>query len=73
MKILLFIAGFYLLGSIGTKNKEDKTVYYCDSPNGIKYHFTKECRGLKKCTHTIKKTTEAGAKKLELTVCLIEK
>lgn len=34
-------------------------VFYCDSPGGKKYHFSKNCRGLKKSTHTIRQTNGA--------------
>lgn len=73
MKILLFSGGLYLLSSIGIKNNADIIVFYCDSPTGKKYHFSEKCRGLQKCTHTIRETTVLVAKKKNLTVCLIEK
>lgn len=70
MKSLLFISIFYICGSSSLLLD---SVYYCDSTGGKKYHQSKECRGLKKCTHTIKNTTTKNATKLGLTQCLLEK
>lgn len=38
-------------------------VYICDSDGAKKYHYSKNCRGLSNCKHTIKKVTLADAKK----------
>ena len=51
---------------------ENSTVFICDSPTAKKYHFNKECRGLNRCTHEIKKISKSEAVKIGFTVCLIE-
>ena len=42
---------------------EGSTVYICDSEGAKKYHLSKNCRGLKSCTHKIIKVTIEEAKK----------
>jgi len=69
-KLVLLFLIFSLNASIVFK--QDKIAYYCESPNAKKYHFSKECKGLQNCTHVIVKSTISEAKKLELTVCLLE-
>lgn len=39
-------------------------VYICVSKTASKYHITATCKGLKECTHEIKKVTVTEAKKL---------
>lgn len=51
---------------------QSTAVYICVSPTGKKYHYSKNCRGLQRCTHEIRKTTVDDAKKLNYTVCLLE-
>lgn len=48
------------------------SVYICDSPNAKKYHFKKDCSGLKRCTHTIKSLTKDEAVKRGYSVCKAE-
>ncbi|MGV3630370.1 MAG: hypothetical protein ACO1O6_04155 [Bacteroidota bacterium] len=67
---LLLISAALLTMGISFRQSQ---VFYCDSPNGKKYHFSKKCRGLQKCTHTIRQTNVLDAKKMGLTVCLVEK
>lgn len=69
MKKLLILSSVILLSF--TKSVQT-TAYICVSPNAKKYHYSKNCRGLQKCTHTIKQTTVSEAKGLGYTVCLIE-
>ncbi len=52
---------------------KSETVYICVSPTAKKYHYSQKCRGLQKCTHTIKSVTLSEASKLGYTACLIEK
>lgn len=44
-------------------------VYVCDSEGGKKYHYTKNCRGLSNCEHTIIKVTLSEAKERGKTLC----
>ncbi|HEX5155148.1 MAG TPA: hypothetical protein VFW07_27080 [Parafilimonas sp.] len=36
-------------------------VYICDSNTAYAYHKTKDCSGLNRCTHEIRKITKADA------------
>lgn len=46
-------------------------VYICTGPQSKKYHKTDKCRGLNKCSGTIKKITLEEAKKINRTPCRI--
>ncbi len=70
MKSLYFISLLFFVGSFMAPAD---SVYYCDSTGGKRFHQSKQCRGLQKCTHEIKSTSTSGAKSLGLTQCLIEK
>lgn len=70
MKTVLLIAAAYCISFFPT---QDSSVYICVSPTAQKYHFTKSCRGLQKCTHTIKQVSREEALRLNYTVCLVEK
>lgn len=73
MKLLIFIPliSFFSLTENSVSN-QTSDVYICVSPNAKKYHFSKSCRGLQKCTHTISKVTKSEAVNKGYTVCLIE-
>ncbi len=48
----------------------DTSVYICVSETAKKYHYDKNCRGLNKCSHEIKKVTLSDAKgKYTRTLC----
>jgi hypothetical protein len=68
MKSLIFLLLF--LTSIGCA---PSTVYICDSPNSIRYHLDKNCRGLKNCSHRIISVSLEKAKALHLTLCKWER
>ncbi len=50
-----------------------KTVWICQSAAAKRYHYNASCRGLKRCTHTVLKTTVERAKAVGLTMCGFEK
>ena len=56
MKTLLFVSVLLFT------NAAQKYAYICDSGNTVKYHLDKDCRGLNKCTHEIKKVKLEDAK-----------
>ncbi|MBC9811153.1 hypothetical protein H9Y05_01580 [Crocinitomicaceae bacterium CZZ-1] len=70
MKTLLIVVAS--IGLFSITPSQSTTAYICNSPSAKKYHYSKTCRGLQKCTHEIKKTTVDSAKKSGYTVCLIE-
>ena len=47
----------------------DKTVYVCVSTSSVAYHSTQSCKGLSKCTHTIKGMSETDAKNMGKRKC----
>lgn len=61
--LLLFI--FVLKSFISLESD----VYICVSKGAKRYHFTKTCKGLSNCKHTIKKVTLNEAKGMGLTLC----
>lgn len=69
MKPLLFTISLLALSSSTLQSN----VYICVSPTAKKYHYSKTCRGLQKCTHTIKSVTLSEATKAGYESCLIEK
>jgi len=69
MKALLFI----ILLLAGMECTTETTVYTCNSPNAIRYHFREDCRGLSGCQYQIKKTTLENAKKENKTLCKWER
>lgn len=72
MKTLLLIAGIGLLGSFAYHTSSGDKVYVCVSPTAKKFHSSKSCPGLQKCTHEIKEMTKVAAEKSGYTVCLKE-
>jgi hypothetical protein len=47
-------------------------VYICKSPGASRYHYNENCSGLKRCKHTIEKTTIKKAEATGLTMCKLE-
>lgn len=70
MKNLILISSVILFGFTSSVQT---TVYICLSKDAKKYHFSQSCRGIQKCTHTVKQTTVQDAKNKGYTACLIEK
>jgi hypothetical protein len=67
----LFIAASAMI-CFGFMPSEKASVYICASPKAKKYHFSKNCSGLQRCTHTIKSVTKNEAVKLGYTACGLE-
>jgi hypothetical protein len=66
MKLILILFTCSILGL--TNIKLDDKVYICVSPTAHAYHKY-ECKGLKKCTHQIKKITLLEAKDAKKKAC----
>lgn len=49
-----------------------RKVWICQSPGAKRYHYDKDCRGLRRCTHTVNETTKDYAERVGLTVCKYE-
>lgn len=65
MKKLIFFIGMIALTSFTA----DKDVYLCQSKNAKRYHFDKDCQGLKNCKSEIVKVTLSEAQKQGKTIC----
>lgn len=47
----------------------ERTVYLCNSETAYAYHYDKNCRGLKNCTHGLIEVTESKAKSQKRKLC----
>lgn len=65
MKKLLLLAAFALLTSFYSESD----VYLCNTKGGKKYHFKKDCQGLRNCQGEIIKVTLTEAKEKGKTIC----
>ena len=66
MKALILVSAWFLFSTGQT------TVYVCVSPSAKKYHYSKSCAGLQRCTHEIREISEKEAKEAGYTGCLKE-
>ena len=44
-------------------------VFICTGPNAEAYHFSRNCRGLSNCKHTVKEVAKGDAIKLGRRIC----
>lgn len=51
------------------KDVVESDVYVCMGPSSKKYHYTKSCRGLSRCSKDIVKVTLSKAKEMKRTLC----
>ncbi len=65
IKLLLSSALFVVVSASSNSTK----VYICDSENAVAYHYTKNCRGIKPCTHDVLEVTVVKAKEKGLRLC----
>ncbi len=70
MNYLFLALSFYTFGLRSDLQSNDKTeVYICNSKTSTKYHYKKDCRGIKNCKSKIIKITKQKAKDDERTLC----
>lgn len=62
-----------LLSVLLLSAKSATTVFVCVSPSAEVYHYKEDCRGIKKCTHEVKKVSLDEAKKMGRRMCGFEK
>lgn len=67
----LFVTTVLLLATTLFTASGDTYVYICTGPQSKKYHKTENCRGLNKCSGSIKKITLDEAKQIGRTPCKI--
>ena len=72
MKALLLTL-MLLTGNVSVNNTFHKVdvayVYICTGPKSKRYHSTKDCNGLNKCSESIEKVTLAKAKEMGRDAC----
>ena len=66
----LFVLAALLFNSIECTTT---TVYICDSPQTVKYHYKANCRGLSNCKFRIIRITLDSAERSNKTLCNWEK
>ena len=73
MKTLILSAlALILSGQVSTEVKiKEATVYICTGPKAKKYHATETCRGLNRCSGSIKQLSVSSAKSKGFTPCKI--
>jgi hypothetical protein len=70
MKKLLLGGALFVAFTFTSGSSLDTKVFYCNNKSTQVYHLTKECRGIKRCTHEIKGATKVYATgNLKLTLC----
>ena len=70
---MLKILPIFLFSLTTFITSQNNQVFLCNSPNGERYHFTQNCRGLKACKHEIIKVSLSEAKRKGKTQCGWEK
>lgn len=73
MKTLILSAlALILSGQVSTEVKtKEATVYICTGPKAKKYHATETCRGLNRCSGSIKQLSVSSARSKGFTPCKI--
>ncbi|TDD75266.1 hypothetical protein [Flavobacterium caseinilyticum] len=70
MKKLILVLLMVILPSFyGFKTLSDNDVYICISKTASKYHYSQNCKGLSRCTHTISKVSVKDAKNRGYSLC----
>ncbi|MCB0479271.1 MAG: hypothetical protein KDC84_13975 [Crocinitomicaceae bacterium] len=68
--IILLLLSTQLYSSNVKNLKEDAAVYICVSSGATKYHYNRNCHGLNRCTHEIRKVSLTEARsKYKRTLC----
>lgn len=67
---LLILALGIIIGSISA-NTQSEGVYVCNGPKSTTYHKYSNCRGLNKCSTSIKKVSKKEAEAMKRTACKI--
>nr|WP_282160692.1 hypothetical protein [Ulvibacterium marinum] len=68
MKVLPSLVLLFLF-IFSTTNKSENNVYICKGKGSKKYHYTKSCRGLSRCSTKTYEVTLKKAKEMGRTLC----
>lgn len=75
MKSLIILSLYIFLGTAPTDsasvNSANSVVYICTGPKAEVYHKSKDCRGLNRCSGSIKEISLAKAKEMGRRACKI--
>lgn len=70
--LILSALTFILSGQVSTEVKtKEATVYICTGPKAKKYHATQTCRGLNRCSGSIRQLSVSSARAKGFTPCKI--
>ncbi|WP_281798523.1 hypothetical protein [Prevotella pallens] len=70
--LILSALALILSGQVSTEVKtKEATVYVCTGPKAKKYHATQTCRGLNRCSGSIRQLSVSSAKAKGFTPCRI--
>ena len=70
--LILSALAFVLSGQVSTEVKtKEATVYICTGPKAKKYHATETCRGLNRCSGSIRQLSVSSARVKGFTPCKI--
>ena len=69
MKMIIKASVLVLVIFLISSFKIETTVYICKTKSSKKYHFTKSCRGLSRCSIKIEEVGLSKAKRLGRTLC----
>lgn len=68
---MLALSSFTIYESVKSQDNQGSMVYVCTGSKSKRYHKTNECKGLSKCSGSIKKVTIEEAKRMNRTPCKI--
>lgn len=68
MRSLLLISSIFLFIS-GISDSSENKVYICTGKGSKRYHYSKSCRGLSRCSNTVKMVTLEKAHAMGRTLC----
>lgn len=70
--LILSALALILSGQVSTEIKtKEATVYICTGPKAKKYHATETCRGLNRCSGSIRQLSVSSARAKGFTPCKI--
>lgn len=70
--LILSALALILSGQVSTEIKtKEATVYICTGPKAKKYHATQTCRGLNRCSGSIRQLSVSSARAKGFTPCKI--
>lgn len=70
--LILSALALILSGQVSTEVKtKEATVYICTGPKAKKYHATQTCRGLNRCSGSIRQLSVSSARAKGFTPCKI--